>query len=229
MFFYLLLLVPAMILPTLAQILVKSAFAKYSKVRNSNNITGAKTAALLLAANKITDVKIAAVSGSLTDYYAPGEKMIALSEPVCNVNSIAAVGVAAHESGHAIQYATRYKMLAGRNAIRKVSTYGSRFGPYVAVAGAAISLTPLLYGGIALFSVAVLFSFLTLPVEFNASSRALAALRDNNVLTKEELKGAKKVLSACALTYVASALTNFLTLIQLILKAKSKQKKVVRK
>jgi uncharacterized protein len=224
-FLYLLLLIPAMVLPTLAQIMVKSSFAKYSKVPSSNNITGAKTAALILSANKISDVKIAAVAGSLTDYYAPGEKLIALSEPVCNVNSIAAVGVAAHESGHAIQYATRYGMLAGRNAIRKVSTYGSRFGPYVALAGTIISFTPLIYAGIVLFSVAVLFSFLTLPVEFNASSRALAALRDNNVLTKEELKGAKKVLSACALTYVASALTNFLTLLQLILKARGKKKK----
>jgi uncharacterized protein len=219
---YFLILIPALILPTLAQILVKSSFAKYSKVPCSNGNTGAKAAALILAANKITDVKIAAVGGSLTDYYAPGQKLIALSEPVCNVNSIAAVGVAAHESGHAIQYATKYKLLAGRNAIRGISTYGSRFGPYVAMLGIAFS--PLLYAGIALFSVSVLFSFLTLPVEFNASSRALAALKNNNVLTKQELKGAKKVLSACALTYVASALTNFLTLLQLIMRARGKKK-----
>ena len=224
-FFYIILLIPAMILPVLAQIMVKSSFAKYSKVPCSNSTTGAKTAALLLAANKISDVKIGAVQGSLTDYYAPGEKLIALSEPVCNVNTIAAVGVAAHETGHAIQYATRYRLLAGRNAIRGVSSMGSRFGPYVAMAGAAIAFSPLLYAGIVLFSVAVLFSFLTLPVEFNASSRALAILRDNNVLTKEELKGAKKVLSACALTYVASALTNFLTLLQLIMRARRGKKR----
>ena len=223
--FYIILLIPAMVLPALAQLMVKSAFSKYSKVPCSNNITGAKTASLLLSANKISDVKIGAIRGSLTDYYAPGEKRIALSEPVCNVNSIAAVGVAAHETGHAIQYATKYKMLAGRNAIRKVSSVGSKFGPYVAMAGAVMAISPLLYVGIALFCAAVLFSFLTLPVEFNASSRALAALRDNNVLTKEELKGAKKVLSACALTYVASAITNFLTLLQLILRARRGQRR----
>jgi Zn-dependent membrane protease YugP len=218
-----------MILPVLAQIMVKSSFSKYSNVPCSNSNTGAKTAALLLAANKISDVKIGAVKGSLTDHYAPDQKVIALSEPVCNVNSIAAVGVAAHEAGHAIQYASRYKLLAGRNAIRKVSAIGSQFGPYAAMAGIAFTFTPLLYAGIALFSAAVLFSVLTLPVEFNASSRALAALRDTNVLTKDELKGAKKVLSACALTYVAGTLTNFLTLFQLILKARSGQKRVTQK
>jgi Zn-dependent membrane protease YugP len=221
-YFYIILLIPAMVLPALAQIMIKSSFAKYSKVPCSKSTTGAKTAALLLAANNITDVKIGAISGSLTDYYAPGPKQIALSEPVCNVNSIAAVGVAAHETGHAIQYATKYKLLTGRNAIRSISSIGSRFGPFVAAAGMVFS--PLLYVGIALFSVAVLFSVLTLPVEFNASSRALSILRDNNVLTKDELKGAKKVLSACALSYVASTLTNFLTLFQLLMRARSRKR-----
>jgi Zn-dependent membrane protease YugP len=219
---YILLLIPAMILPTLAQIMIKSSFAKYSKVPCSKSTTGAQTAALLLAANNISDVKIGAIKGSLTDYYAPGQKQIALSEPVCNVNSIAAVGVAAHETGHAIQYATKYGLLAGRNAIRSISSIGSRFGPFIAAAG--FFFTPLLYVGIGLFSVAVLFSVLTLPVEFNASSRALSILRENNVLTKDELKGAKKVLSACALSYVASTLTNFLTLFQLLMRARSRKR-----
>jgi len=228
-FLYIILLLPAIILPVLAQIMVKSSFSKYSKVPCSNSTTGAKTAFLLLRANKIGDVKIGAIRGSLTDHYAPAKKVIALSEPVCNVNSIAAVGVAAHEAGHAIQYASGYKLLAGRNVIRKVSSIGSQFGPYVAIAGIAFAFTPLLYAGIALFSAAVLFSVLTLPVEFNASSRALAALRDNRVLTIQELKGVKKVLSACALTYVARTLTNFLTLFQLILKAFSRKKRVTKK
>jgi len=219
---YILLLIPAMILPALAQIMIKSSFAKYSKVPCSKSTTGAQTAALLLAANNISDVKIGAIKGSLTDYYAPKEKQIALSEPVCNVNSVAAVGVAAHETGHAIQYATKYGLLAGRNAIRGISSIGSRFGPFIAAAGFFFS--PLLYVGIALFSVAVLFSVLTLPVEFNASSRALSILRENNVLTKDELKGAKKVLSACALSYVASTLTNFLTLFQLLMRARGRKR-----
>lgn len=132
---YILLLIPAMILPALAQIMIKSSFAKYSKVPCSKSTTGAQTAALLLAANNISDVKIGAIKGSLTDYYAPKEKQIALSEPVCNVNSVAAVGVAAHETGHAIQYATKYGLLAGRNAIRGISSIGSRFGPFIAAAG----------------------------------------------------------------------------------------------
>ena len=225
-FYYVILIGPALLLTMWAQWRLKSTFSKYSNVPCSNGISGSKTAAALLQANNIRDVKIGPVPGSLSDHYAPAEKQIGLSEPVFNVSSIAAVGVAAHEVGHAIQYATGYKALAIRAPLRRFSGIASTYGPYIAMAGLAMPDKPFLVDiGIALFSVAVLCSIMTLPVEFNASSRALAALRDNKLLTTDdELKGAKKVLSAAALTYVAGALTNFMSLVRLILLKKNRRR-----
>jgi len=205
-----------------AQFKLMTTFSKYAKVRCSNGLTGLKAAAGLLKINNINDVKIGPIAGSLTDHYSPATKQVALSEPVYNVSSIAAVGVAAHEIGHAIQYATKYKGLSIRAPLRRFSGISSQFGPYIIMAGLFIPDFPIVMDiGIALFSLAVLCSLLTLPVEFNASSRALAALKANNMLaTPEELKGAKKVLSAAAMTYVAAALTNCVTLLGFILKRK---------
>ena len=205
-----------------AQIKLKSTFSKYAKIPCSNGMTGLKAAAGLLQANNISDVKIGPIAGSLTDHYSPATKQVALSEPVYNVSSIAAVGVAAHEIGHAIQYATKYKGLSIRAPLRRFSGISSKFGPYIIMAGLFIPDFPIVMDiGIALFSLAVLCSILTLPVEYNASSRALAALKANNMLTTpEELKGAKKVLGAAALTYVAGALTNCVTLLGFIMKRK---------
>jgi Zn-dependent membrane protease YugP len=207
-----------------AQIKLKSTFSKYAKVPCSNGMTGLKAAAQLLKINNITDVRIGPIAGSLTDHYShtAEAKQIALSEPVYNVSSIAAVGVAAHEAGHAVQYATKYKGLSIRAPLRRFSGISSKFGPYIIMAGLFIPDYPIVMDiGIVLFSLAVLCSILTLPVEFNASSRALAALKANNMLaTPEELKGAKKVLSAAAMTYVAAALTNCVTLLGFILKRK---------
>jgi len=212
-----------------AQFRLKSTFSKYAKVASSNGITGSRTAAELLRINNINDVKIGPIPGSLTDHYAHTAtvKQIGLSEPVFNVNSIAAVGVAAHEAGHAIQYATKYKGLSIRAPLRKFSGTASTFGPYIIMAGLFVPDIPIIMDiGIVLFSVSVLCSILTLPVEFNASSRALAALKANNILaTPAELKGAKKVLSAAALTYVAGALTNCTTLLGFILKRKRATRK----
>jgi Zn-dependent membrane protease YugP len=215
--YYLILVVPAIILSLWAQIKVKSTFAKYSKIACSRNITGKDAAALLLRVNQINDVRIEAVGGSLTDHYAPSAKVLRLSQPVYNQCSIAAVGVAAHETGHAIQHARSWGPLVLRSTLVPVANIGSSFGPWLAIAGIFASIPILINIGILLFGAAVAFYLVTLPVEFNASGRAIAILRDNNVLSSEELKGVKKVLTAAALTYVASALTALMSFLRLIL------------
>jgi len=215
--YYLILVVPTLILSLWAQIKVKTTFAKYSKIACSRRITGQDAAALLMRANNISDVRIEAVGGSLTDHYDPGAKVLRLSQPVFNKNSIAAVGVAAHEMGHAIQHARSWGPLVLRSTLVPVANIGSSLGPWIAVAGFFFSVPLLINLGIILFGAAVLFYVITLPVEFNASSRAIAILRSNNVLNREELEGVKKVLSAAALTYVASALTALASFLRLIL------------
>ena len=223
--YYLVLVVPTLILSAIAQIIVKSTFAKYSKISCSKNITGQDSAALLLKANSILDVRIEAVSGSLTDHYDPSSKVVRLSQPVFAENSIAAVGVAAHETGHAIQHALSWGPLVLRSTLVPVANIGSMFGPYLAMAGIIFSIPMLLNIGIFLFGGAVLFYVITLPVEFNASARAIEILRSNNVLSPDELKGVKKVLTAAAMTYVASALTALMSLLRLILLSKSRRRR----
>lgn len=218
--YYLIFVVPALLLSVFAQFKVKSSFNKYSKVVSKKNITGSQAAAYLLKVNGITDVKIQRVSGNLTDHYSPTEKILRLSDSVYDKTSIAAVGVAAHETGHAIQHATKYGPLGLRSTLVPVANIGSQFGPILAIAGLAFSSslggsigTMIVNLGLLLFAASVLFYLVTLPVEFNASNRALKILKSSNSLDEEELKGVKKVLSAAALTYVASALTavgNFL-------------------
>jgi Zn-dependent membrane protease YugP len=200
-----------------AQFLVKSTFAKYSKVVCSRNFTGQDAAALLMRANNISDVKIEAVAGSLTDHYDPSAKKLRLSQPVYGAATIAAVGVAAHETGHAIQHSVSWGPLVLRSTLVPVANIGSSIGPWLAIAGLTLSFPILINIGIILFSGAVLFYIITLPVEFNASARAIAILRKNNVLSGEELNGVKKVLTAAALTYVASALTAIMSLLRLVL------------
>jgi len=223
-YYYLVLVVPTIILSMIAQFMVKSTFAKYSKVQCSKRITGQDSAALLLKANNIRDVRIEAVGGSLTDHYDPSSKVLRLSQPVYNQNSIAAVGVAAHETGHAIQHARGYGPLFLRSTLVPVANIGSMLGPYIAMAGLFLAMPMLLNIGIILFGGAVLFYVITLPVEFNASARAIAILRSNNVLTKDELNGVKKVLTAAAMTYVASALTAMMSLLRLILLSRNRRR-----
>jgi Zn-dependent membrane protease YugP len=223
-YYYLVLVVPTLILSLWAQIMVKSTFAKYSKIHCSRKITGQDSAALLLKANNIRDVRIEATGGSLTDHYDPSSKRLRLSQPVYNQNSIAAVGVAAHETGHAIQHAVSWGPLALRSTLVPVANIGSMFGPYLAMAGLILSMPMLLNIGILLFGGAVLFYVITLPVEFDASARAIAILRSNNVLTHDELRGVKKVLTAAALTYVASALTALMSLLRLILLSRNRRR-----
>ncbi|MDR3343314.1 MAG: zinc metallopeptidase [Treponema sp.] len=221
--YYLILVVPALLLSLGAQVLVKSTFAQYSRVRSTRNITGRDAAELLMRVNRIHDVTIEPVRGSLTDHYDPGAKVLRLSQPVYGKTSIAAIGVAAHETGHAIQHTLSYGPLGLRSTLVPVANIGSSIGPWIAMAGIFFSLPFLLTIGIVLFGGSVLFYLITLPVEFNASARAIAILRSNNVLTKDELDGVKKVLTAAALTYVASALTALMSFVRLILISRNRK------
>ena len=221
--YYLLLVVPTLILSIFAQILVKSTFSKYSNISSKRNMSGAETANLILRVSGISDVAIQGIQGNLTDHYDPSLKTLRLSTPVHSKNSIAAIGVAAHECGHAIQHATNYGPLALRSYLVPSANFGASLGPYLAIAGLFFNLPLLLNAGIILFSLAVVFYLVTLPVEFNASTRAIAILKKNAVLTDQELIGVKKVLTAAALTYVASALTAVASLFRLILLSKNRR------
>ena len=223
-FYYIVLVVPTLILSMIAQIMVKSTFSKYSQIKCSRNITGKDAALLLMKANSIGNVDIEPVRGSLTDHYDPGSKKLRLSEPVYDRPSIAAVGVAAHETGHAIQHARKYGPLVLRSTLVPVANIGSSLGPWLAIAGLLFSYSFLINIGLVLFAGAVLFYIITLPVEFNASARALAILRSGNVLTAEELKGVKKVLTAAAMTYVASALTAIMSFLRLFLLSRGRRR-----
>ena len=223
-YYYLILVVPTLILSMIAQILVKSTFHKYSKIRCSGNITGLSAAVKLLEANSISNVAVEPVGGSLTDHYDPRAKKLRLSEPVYGEATIAAVGVAAHETGHAIQHARGYGPLVLRGTLVPVANIGSSFGPWLAIAGLYFQFSFLTNLGLLLFGGAVIFYIITLPVEFNASARALAILKSGGVLTQEELNGVKKVLTAAALTYVASALTAIMSFLRLVLLARSRRR-----
>ena len=216
-YYYLILVVPTLLLSLYAQFKVKSAFSKYSQVQTIRKISGKEAAALLLRSNSISNVSIQRIGGSLSDHYDPSHKVLRLSDPVYDKTSIAAVGVAAHETGHAIQDKEKYAPLVLRSTLVPVANIGSSAGPYLALAGIIFRMNLLLNIGIILFACAVLFYLVTLPVEIDASRRALKVLEHNAVLSQEELKGAKKVLSAAALTYVASALTAMANLLRLIL------------
>ena len=216
-FTYLVLIVPAMLVALYAQFKVNSAFRQYSQERCVSGLTGAETARRILLFNGITDVAVERVSGSLTDHYSPTEKVIRLSDDVYDVPSIAAVGVAAHECGHAIQYAKGYAPIRLRNAIIPASRIGSMLSFPLLLIGMIFNFQPLVLVGIALFSLVTLFQLITLPVEFDASHRALAVIDERGMLTPEEYTGAKKVLSAAALTYVAALLTSLAQLLRLLL------------
>ncbi|MGN1129913.1 MAG: zinc metallopeptidase [Ruminococcus sp.] len=222
---YLLIMLPCMVLTIICQINVNSTFKKYSKIRNSRNMTGAQAAEYVLRANGVTGVQILQVGGSLTDHFDPRSNVIRLSESVFNSNSIAAVGVACHEAGHAVQHAQGYVPNKIRSAILPVANIGSKLSWIFIVLGLASSMfQPLLYVGIVFFAASVLFTLATLPVEFNASSRALACIRENELLTADEYKGARSTLQAAAMTYVASAATALLQLLRLILLANNRRR-----
>ncbi len=214
---YLVLVVPALIISLFAQYRVKSTFSRYSQERCVSGLTGAETARRILELNGIYDIRIEHISGDLTDHYSPNEKVIRLSDSVYNVQSIAAVGVAAHECGHAVQYAVGYAPIKVRNAIIPVTNIGSTLSFPILLIGLILNFQALVLVGIALFSIVTLFQLLTLPVEFDASRRALKTIDERGMLTPEEYTGAKKVLSAAAMTNVAALLTSLAQLLRLML------------
>lgn len=210
---YLFYMLPGLLLMLYAQFKVRHSFSKYSKVTNSRGLTGADAAREVLRQNGVDGVRIEHVSGNLSDHYDPRTNVIRLSDDVYNSTSVAAVGVAAHEAGHAVQYAKSYGPIKLRAAIIPVCNIGSQLGIPIALIGAIIGIMGLVYVGIALFSLALVFQLVTLPVEFNASRRAINAINSTAILTKEEASGAKAVLSAAAMTYVAAMIQTLLTLL----------------
>lgn len=215
-YWYLILVVPALLISLWAQFKVKSTYAKYSDKLVSNGMTGADVARYIQQANGI-HTGIQAVAGELSDHFDPRSNVIRLSQGVYGRSSVAAVGVAAHETGHALQHAADYSPVKLRTAMVPVTNFASGLSPILILLGILMSVDVLAYVGIALFSMATLFQLVTLPVEFNASSRAVAALESSGQFTEEELKGVKKVLTAAALTYVAALLVSLMTLLRLIL------------
>lgn len=213
-------MVPVIIFAFICQLKVNSNYKKFSKIANSRGMTGADAAYNLLRINGITDVKIRKIQGNLTDHYNPQTKEICLSEGVFGSRSIAAVGIACHEAGHACQHAVGYFPLKIRNAVIPATKFGSTLGIPLALFGIIFNFEPLIYVGIILYSLVALFQLITLPVEFNASKRALQTISANGFLVGEEYNGAKKVLTAAALTYVAALASSLATLLRLLIVAR---------
>ncbi len=218
---YIVLVMPALILAMAAQGKVSSTFNKYSRVQSHIGITGAEAARRIMEQNGIYDVSIERVSGNLTDHYDPSRKVLRLSDSVYSSSSIAAIGVAAHETGHAIQHARNYAPLSLRSLMVPLANIGSRLSmPLILIGllfGFASSMgNTLITLGTIFFGLSVVFTIITLPVEFNASRRAIACLDESRILYSDEIDGAKKVLSAAAMTYVASTVVALANLLRLI-------------
>lgn len=215
--YYWMILVPAMLIALLAQINVSSTFNRYSRVGSTRGFTGAQAAEAVLHAHGVYDVRIERVAGRLSDHYDPRSNVIRLSDAVYNSTSIASVGVAAHEAGHAVQYAQGYGPIKLRTAIIPVCNIGSQLSIILIILGLFLYSQPLFGLGVILFSLAVVGQIVTLPVEFNASRRAIVSLRETHLLDEEELRGAKKVLGAAAMTYVAALLVSLAQLLRFLL------------
>ncbi len=212
------LLVITGIIAVVAQIRVSSSFAKYSKVESRTGLTGAEAAERILHSKGIYDVRIQHIAGSLTDNYNPTDKTLNLSDATYNSRSVAAIGVAAHECGHAIQHDEGYSFLKFRTMLFPIASFGSQFSFILILLGLFFgSFSVLIDVGIILFSFAVLFQIVTLPVEFNASGRAVRILRETGMMSDDELSKTKKVLSAAAMTYVAAAAASILSMLRLII------------
>ena len=211
------LLIPAMILAMYAQMKVNSTYHHYSQIASQRGMTGADVARYILNKNGLYDIPIERVQGQLSDHYDPRSRVVRLSQGVYDSTSIAALGVAAHEVGHAIQHDTGYMPLYIRNTIIPITQIGSYVSIPLLILGILVSSPRLVELGIFLFTAIVFFQLITLPVEFNASRRAVAVLGDEAILTADELVGTKKVLSAAALTYVAAAVTAVFQLLRLLI------------
>ncbi len=214
---YWMMLLPVLLITIYAQAKVSSSFNKYSRITNRRYLTGAQAAEAVLRQNGVYDVRIERVAGNLTDHYDPRTNVIRLSQSVYDSPTIAAVGVAAHEAGHAVQYAVGYGPIRLRSALIPVTQIGSQFGIVLLILGIVMSFEPMFLAGIVLFGATTVFQLVTLPVEYNASHRAIETIESAHLLDDEEVLGAKKVLSAAALTYVAALLTSVVQLLRFIL------------
>lgn len=215
--YYIVLVVPALVFAMWAQMRVSSAFNRYSQLRTGGGLTGADAARLILDRNGLTDVAVELTEGRLSDHYDPRAGVIRLSREVYYNATVAAVGVAAHECGHAVQHAEGYFPLKVRSAIIPVTQIGSNLAFPLFLLGMLFSYPPLMDAGILLFALVAVFQLVTLPVEYNASSRAVATLSGSGMVSAEEKRGVRKVLSAAALTYVAALATALANLLRLIL------------
>lgn len=218
-----LLLIPALLFTLWAQWRVSSAYKKFSQVGVRSGMTGADIARRMMRQENIDDVELETVAGEMTDHYDPTSKTVRLSDAVYHGSSIAALGIAAHEVGHVIQHARGYSPLALRTYLYPVASLGSSLGYFMIFIGLIIGWAGMAFGsliftaGIWLFGGFVLFTVITLPVEFNASSRAIRALSDGSIMTEDELSGARAVLNAAAMTYVASAAVAVINLIRILI------------
>ncbi len=219
MFYYdstMLILIPAVIISFIAQMQISRTYSKYKSVGTRNGYTGQQVARMMLDEAGLFDIQIQIINQELGDHYSPSERILRLSPDVYNGSSVAAAGIAAHEVGHAIQHKESYKPIVVRNAIVPIVNIGSSFSWIVFFLGLVLGISKLTTIGIILFSGVVVFQLITLPVEFNASSRALSILKSRNILYEDEAKGAKKVLKAAAMTYVAAVLHSISQLIRLL-------------
>jgi uncharacterized protein len=219
---YLALLIPVFIISVAAQAPVRSTFGRYSRIAARSGYTGQSAARTILDHHGLMNVRIEQIAGQLTDHYDPRSGVLRLSESTFSSPSIAAIGVAAHEAGHAVQHATGYLPNRLRRLLVPVAQIGSSFGPYLAIFGILFNMAPLLKIGIVFYSGAMLFYIVTLPIEFNASHRAIRILEDEGLLGDDELAGARQVLRAAATTYVASALVAFFTMARLVIVSRSR-------
>ncbi|MBN1533938.1 MAG: zinc metallopeptidase [Spirochaetes bacterium] len=216
---YIMMMAPALILSLFATLKVKSTFSTYSRVRTNSGLTGAQVAAEILRRNGLSGVRVVETSGFLSDHYDPARRVVRLSPDVFRSNSVAAIGVAAHETGHAIQHARAYAPLRLRNTMVPVASIGSNLAWIVIVIGFVMGALGLVKAGILLFSTVVLFQLVTLPVEFNASARAKEMLASYGLVSSRELAGVRSVLSAAAMTYVAAAASSIVTLLYFLIRA----------
>ena len=216
---YWIMMIPVLLLSLFASIKVKSTFSKYSRIASASGMTGAEVATQILRRNGLTNVSVTETRGFLSDHYDPLKKVVRLSPDVYRSNSISAIGVAAHETGHAIQHAKAYSPLVLRNTMVPVANIGSSLSWIIIIAGFIFGAMGLVKAGIVLFSVVVFFQLITLPVEFNASSRAKEMLASYGLISQTELVGVRKVLSAAAMTYVAAAASSVVTLLYFLIRA----------
>ena len=219
---YLVLVLPCVILAMIASANVKSTFNRYAKVHSWRRITGAQAAQRVLSAHGVTGVKIERIGGDLTDHYDPKANVIRLSKDVYDSTSVAAIGVACHEAGHAVQYAQSYAPIKLRAAIIPVTNIGSQLAMPLILIGLLLSFGETIsygfvYAGIACFSLSLIFQLVTLPVEFNASRRAMQTIQSSDILSEEERKGARKTLTAAAMTYVAATAVALAQLLRLLM------------